>query len=116
MQKNYIGEYLKLMYCELIIIKCKYKKNREIRLRRRFQVLKNKIKIKPDKRKKLKGAWVIISFVLFSTILGWTFFFITNEDLTDPFFGTGSQEYRRDGIKFNLEDLEYFEDLDSIKD
>jgi len=36
---------------------------------------------------------------------------MTNEDIPDPLFGTVPQEYRRNGIEYNLEDLEYFEDL-----
>ena len=54
---------------------------------------------------------MILSCIVFSTVLGWTFFYMTNEDIPDPLFGTVPQEYRRNGIEYNLEDLEYFEDL-----
>jgi hypothetical protein len=69
-----------------------------------------------DKWRKIKGLWYTFSLVIFATILGWTAVSITNESISDPLFGRVSQDVRREGIEFSLEDLEYFEDIDSVED
>ena len=49
-------------------------------------------------------------------ILGWTHFYLTDENMPNPLFGRVDQSFRREGIGFNFEDLEYEENLENIQD
>ena len=77
---------------------------------------KKRLNLKHDKRLKLKCVLVCFFCIISAMILGWTHFYLTDENMPNPLFGRVDQSFRREGIGFNFEDLEYEENLENIQD
>ncbi|KKM93356.1 hypothetical protein LCGC14_1209260, partial [marine sediment metagenome] len=86
-------------------------KNKERKLKHKFRVFKKRLNIKRDKKLKLKCVLVGLTCIISAMALGWTHFYLTDENMPNPLFGKVDQSIRRDGIEFSFEDLEYNQNL-----
>ena len=91
-------------------------KNRIKQLKQRYRVFKNKIFTQKDKSLRIKAIVVTINLIVFPMIIGWSAMSLEKEALSTPSFALVSQTFRRDGIEYNLGDLDYIDDLEDLED
>ncbi|KKN31414.1 hypothetical protein LCGC14_0824170, partial [marine sediment metagenome] len=91
-------------------------KNRIKQLKQRYHVFKNKVLTEKDKWLRIKAAIVIINLIVFPMILGWSALSLQKEALSAPSFALVPQTFRRNGIEYNLDELDYFDELEDLKD